>query len=109
MSSVYLLCFAAGGGIRRDARANVTHYIGWTAGDVADRLAQHVAGAGSPLIRAVVARGQPVEVARVWSPADRTFERALKRRREAPRFCPLCVTAGRTKGRGLLNPVPPEL
>lgn len=102
--TVYLLCFAAGGGLPIRPGAAATHYLGWTAGTAEDRLAEHVAGRGSPLVRAVVRAGQPVELARVWTDAGRTFERRLKRRRESPRLCPLCVHAGRTRGRGLLSP-----
>lgn len=30
------------------------------------------------------------ELARVWSNADRNFERRLKNEKNTPRFCPIC-------------------
>lgn len=78
------------------------HYVGWTEGDVDDRLAQHCAGRGSPLVRAGLAAGCTVTLERAWPHVDRHFERRLKRRHETPRLCPRCVTAGRTAGRELL-------
>lgn len=78
------------------------HYLGWTEGDIDDRLAQHHAGRGSPLVRAALAAGCCVTLERAWAHVDRHFERRLKRRHEAPRLCPRCVSAGRTAGRGLL-------
>lgn len=78
------------------------HYLGFTEREVEDRVAQHVARRGSPLVAAVIAAGGTVTVQRTWSDADRNFERALKRRHEAPRLCPHCVGCGHTNGRGLL-------
>lgn len=76
------------------------HYLGWTEGNVDARLRVHLAGQGSPLIRAAVQRGLNVELVRTWSDADRNFERKLKRRREAPRLCPACSGAA-AEGRAL--------
>jgi hypothetical protein len=78
-------------------------YLGWVAGDVDERLAQHRTGRGSPLVAAVVAAGGTVTLARTWAGVDRYFERRLKNRHEAPRLCPQCVAAGLTNGRGLLS------
>lgn len=101
---VYLLHFEPG--LPNGPRI-VRHYIGWTAGDVQTRLREHVSGAGSPLVAAVVNGGGEVTVARTWR-GGRTFERSLKRRHEAPRLCPLCVESGHTRGRGLLDGCSPR-
>lgn len=90
--SVYLLCIEAPG-LHVTGNRYARHYIGWTSGDVHDRVRVHLDGSGSPLIRAAVERGLAVELVRVWNPADRHFERKLKRRREAPRLCPTCAAA----------------
>ena len=42
------------------------HYLGSCAGDAATRLAEHVAGRGSPLVRAAVQAGSTVSVVRTW-------------------------------------------
>ncbi len=78
------------------------HYLGWTETDVDARVALHIAGRGSPLVRAALALGCTVTIERTWPNVDRRFERRLKNRHEAPRMCPRCVTAGVTGGRGLL-------
>jgi hypothetical protein len=39
------------------------HYVGWTEGDVIERIAVHLQGRGSPLIRAAVAAGVYVQLA----------------------------------------------
>jgi hypothetical protein len=68
-----------------------THYIGWTApGSLFDRIEQHAANAGSPLLAAANRRGIEWAVARIWRGADRHFERRLKRRRKAKALCPVC-------------------
>ena len=100
IGTVYLLHFDPGRRITGNRVAR--HYIGWTEGDVDTRLAQHLAGRGSPLVAAVAAAGGTVSLARTWDRVDRHFERRLKNRHEAPRLCPQCVASGRTNGRGLL-------
>lgn len=65
------------------------HYIGSTGLPVGERLATHIAGHGSPLVRAAKAAGCEVSVARTW-PGDRTTERQLKRARHHARLCPVC-------------------
>lgn len=106
IGTVYLLCFAEHG-IPSSPGREARHYLGWTRLDAEDRLAQHLAGRGSPLVKAVVDRHGPnvVTLVRTWPGADRHYERALKRRREAPRLCPACYAAGRS--RGLLHTHPP--
>ncbi|MCA1571042.1 MAG: hypothetical protein LC798_12115 [Chloroflexi bacterium] len=98
--TVYLLHFEPG---LPNGRRVVRHYVGWTAGDVSERVTQHTTGTGSPLVAAIIAGGGTVTVARTWDGVDRRFERRLKNRHEAPRLCPVCVAAGVTGGRGLLD------
>ncbi len=102
VGTVYLLHFEPGLPITGTRVAR--HYIGWTDGDVDVRVRQHLTGRGSPLVRAAHQAGSTVTLERTWPNVDRYFERRLKRRHEAPRLCPLCVTTGATGGRGLLAP-----
>lgn len=75
------------------------HYLG-TAADVYQRLAEHVSGAGSPLVRAVIGAGIDVELVRVWKRGGRTFERKLKRGKNVPRYCPVCRCERKAARRG---------
>jgi len=65
------------------------HYLGSTGGEVAKRVADHVAGKGSPLVRAAVRAGCAVELVATW-PGGRNDERRLKRAHHHARLCPLC-------------------
>jgi predicted GIY-YIG superfamily endonuclease len=65
------------------------HYIGWTAGDVDARIATHLQGAGSPLVRAAVSAGVTVELVAAY-PGSRALERRLKRWHKTTQFCPTC-------------------
>lgn len=82
-------------GVPRGGGINSRHYIGWTQKPVDQRLAEHVRGAGSPLVKAAVDNGSTVTLARTWAGVDRNFERQLKNRKTAPRLCPIC-TGGST-------------
>ena len=65
------------------------HYIGW-AQDADARIAQHLAGAGSPLVRAAVLAGSHVRVAATFA-GSRHLERRLKRwHNTRARVCPIC-------------------
>jgi predicted GIY-YIG superfamily endonuclease len=65
------------------------HYIGW-AQDADARIAQHLAGAGSPLVRAAVRAGSRVRVAATFA-GSRYLERRLKRwHNTTARVCPIC-------------------
>jgi predicted GIY-YIG superfamily endonuclease len=65
------------------------HYLGWTR-DLPQRIAEHRAGHGSPLLRAAAAAGITFEVAASW-PGTRTDERRLHRYKNSPaRLCPIC-------------------
>jgi predicted GIY-YIG superfamily endonuclease len=68
--TVYVLHF-------EPAYRHARHYVGW-ATDVNARLAEHLAGVGSPLVRAAVAAGVHVQVAATM-PGSRFLERRLKR------------------------------
>lgn len=65
------------------------HYIGW-AQDADARIAQHIAGVGSPLVRAAVLAGSHVQLAAIFS-GSRYLERRLKRwHNTTARVCPIC-------------------
>jgi hypothetical protein len=88
--SVYLLHFER-------PLHHASHYCGYVedgpegaAASVERRLSRHLRGGGSPLVAAVHRAGISVEVARVWPGASRGDERRLKRRKGAPRLCPIC-------------------
>ncbi len=68
--------------------AHAKHYIGY-AQDVLARLAEHRAGTGARLLAVAGQRGIGFELVRMW-PGDRTFERKMKNRKNAPRYCPIC-------------------
>jgi hypothetical protein len=86
--TVYLLHFLEPIGNPSNPHAMAQHYIGWAL-VAADRIAAHTAGTGSAIVRAVQAKGIGFVVAATW-PGSRALERRLKRRKDAPRFCPVC-------------------
>jgi predicted GIY-YIG superfamily endonuclease len=65
------------------------HYIGWTRNEIV-RIEAHRNGRGSRLLAAVQAEGIPWQVVRRWS-GTRDHERALKKQRHGPLFCPVCT------------------
>lgn len=85
MANVYLIHFD-------EKLAHAQHYIGFADIPVRRRLDRHRSGNGSKLIRAVLANGIEIRLARVWSgpEVDRVFERGLKNRRNARKLCPIC-------------------
>lgn len=83
--TVYLLCFSS-------RFSHAQHYLGWGRGDAAHRIAQHIAGRGSKLTRAVVAAGISLALVRTWE-GDRKLERKLKNRKNARGLCPRCKPA----------------
>ncbi len=72
-------------------RHTTQHYIGY-AGDLAARLQEHDHGRGARLTQVAKERGIGWAVARLWH-GDRSLERRLKNRKEAPRLCPMCGRA----------------
>jgi hypothetical protein len=76
-------------------RAMARHYIGY-ADRLTERIAVQLAGRqqAAALMRAFIAAGIGVELARIWPGAPRRFERQLKRQKNAPRrICPICRAA----------------
>jgi predicted GIY-YIG superfamily endonuclease len=67
------------------------HYLGWTL-NLERRIAQHRAGTGAKLLRAVNRHGIHWEVVRIW-PGGPELEQTLKALKNSPRLCPLCVQA----------------
>lgn len=65
------------------------HYLGY-AEDVEARIKAHRAGNGSRLCEVAAERGIGFRVVRIWPDGDRTFERKLKNRKNAPKLCPCC-------------------
>jgi hypothetical protein len=72
-------------------------YVGWTrmydgetpAEAVRRRYDQHMAGDGSPLVRAASEAGHAVVIARMWPSTDRHFERTIKKGKNASRLDPI--------------------
>ena len=64
------------------------HYIGW-AFHMPSRIQQHLAGRGARLTQVAKERGISFEIAAIW-PGDCSYERKLKNKKSAPRFCPIC-------------------
>lgn len=90
VGTVYLLHFS-----RRLGHAR--HYTGWSA-HLAARLRLHRAGrSGVPLVRAAVAAGIGLELARTWENRTRAWERQLKNRHGAAAYCPLCAAERRAR------------
>jgi predicted GIY-YIG superfamily endonuclease len=67
------------------------HYLGF-AEDVDRRVSEHLAanGKASPLVRAALAAGSAVSLARTWPGGDRKLERRLKNQHNTPRLCLVC-------------------
>jgi hypothetical protein len=86
--TVYLLHFLEPIGNPANRRAMAQHYLGWAL-VAANRIAEHTAGNGAAIVRAVQAQGIGFVVAATW-PGGRTLERQLKNRKCAPRYCPIC-------------------
>lgn len=83
MTTVYLLHFS-------EAYRHARHYIGYTAGDLAERLERHRSGRGANLVRVAIAAGRRVTLARAWHGAPRKFELRLKAMGGAGQLCPYC-------------------
>jgi len=87
MSDGYLLHFEPP---YRHAR----HYLGVSDRDVPGRIAYHLEGRGSPLVRAVVSSGGRVFHVRTFAGMSRADERRLKRQGGLSRHCPACWALG---------------
>jgi len=94
-STLYLLHFepAYTAPIGDTGRVKVAqHYLGSTGSTAELRLAEHLAGHGSPLVKAAVAAGCVVELVAVGA-GGKQAERRLKRRHRHADYCPRCRTA----------------
>lgn len=91
MNGLYLLHF-------EPAYEHAGHYLGYS-DDVERRVGEHLAanGKASPLVRAAIAAGSTVTLARTWPGGDRTLERRLKSQHHGPRHCPICRTRKQVK------------
>jgi hypothetical protein len=68
------------------------HYIGFTQ-NLEQRLEEHRAGRGSPLVAAAIADGIDFQLAAIWQ-GDRHDERRLHRQKNTrARLCPLCIAS----------------
>jgi predicted GIY-YIG superfamily endonuclease len=66
------------------------HYIGYTSGPVKKRIEEHRSGNGARLIQVITQQGIGFSVAKTWHGKSRRFERQLKNRHGANKFCPIC-------------------
>ena len=81
--TIYLLHFS-------EPLQHARHYLGYCeADDPSERVARHLAGHGSPLVKAALARGIRVELA-ITLDGDRNFERRIKNRGSICKWCPMC-------------------
>lgn len=81
--TIYLLHFSA-------PYYRARHYLGWTERPVEDRVAEHLKGIASPLVKAAVAAGITVTLVRTWEHVDRFEERRMKNRKNISPHCPTC-------------------
>ena len=92
---VYLWHFSRPLGNLSNARAQAQHYLGFADdpdGDAASlerRAAEHLAGRGARITKAAIAAGIEISLVATWR-APLSFEKYLKRRKDAPRLCPIC-------------------
>lgn len=87
--TIYLLHFS-------EPYKHARHYLGWTAGPLEDRLADHAAGRGARLLAVVRSANITWSLARTWS-GSRTRERSLKRSGGSSRHCPICGVTPRSR------------
>jgi len=64
-----------------------------------DRVIDQLEGRGANLVRVMLQSGLALELTRIWPGVTRTFERRLKNRHSAARYCPRCL-AERPQTRG---------
>lgn len=84
--TVYLLHFSQPIATTHTAQ----HYLGWTRGALAERLAEHDAGRGVRLTQVAIERGIGWALARTWPGETRQDERRHKEGSHGARLCPLC-------------------
>lgn len=71
---------------------HAAHYLGF-AENLENRIKEHAAGHGARLTQVIRDAGIGFELVRTWDAQTRTFERALKNRRDARALCPNCRAA----------------
>lgn len=73
------------------------HYIGWAKDQrtLEARLDHHKTGHGARFTQVCLQRDITWTVAKVFENGDKTFERKLKNRNGASRFCPICILQGK--------------
>ncbi len=97
LGTVYVLCI-------QPAYFHASHYVGWTIDtDPARRVGEHLAGTGSPLVRAAVAAGRTVDLV-LAVPGDRGLERRWHNR-HGTRICPRCRRRRLPQARQLRLPI----
>src|SRR5437867_3484168 len=69
--------------------SHAQHYCGY-ADDIAARVARHQAGRGARMLQVARERGIKFTLALTLPGWTRSQERMLKRRKQAPHYCPLC-------------------
>jgi hypothetical protein len=92
VGSIYLIHFSR-------PFKHARHYIGWTL-DVDRRVGQeHMNGhaRSNPLVKAALADGINLTLAKVWEGKTKNDERRLKNRGGASRCCPICQEEVRAK------------
>lgn len=108
VGTAYLLHFDRPIGNPRNPLGAAMHYTGW-AEDPDARIERHAAGHSDAKIMAYVVgvAGIGFRVAKVWTCVDRYFERRLKNRGGAARYCPICrreISPAQAPHRGPLPP-----
>jgi hypothetical protein len=105
----YLLHFASPLGNPEKARGMAQHYTGWAEDPIGDgaglerRITQQLTGQGAKITRAAHERGVEVILVAAWR-APLSFEKHLKRRKDAPWLCPLCSAARGRRPRRVVVP-----
>lgn len=73
-------------------RHTCQHYIGYSK-DIDARIEMHRKGtSGARLFEVAKARGITFRVAQIWKNKPLKFERELKNKKNARKFCPICQT-----------------
>jgi len=66
------------------------HYIGWTGLGIDERMKRHGGSGGASLLRACKRKGIKYTVVRTWAGGTPALEIALKKRKNAKQYCPVC-------------------
>lgn len=98
---LYLFHFHTPLGNLQNARAQASHYVGFS-DDLEARIAVQVAGAGAKIVAAAMARGIPYDLYH-W-PACLAQEKLVKKTHKTALYCPTCCAAAARRVKPL--PVP---